>query len=293
MIRPVTLVTFLSFIGSGLYLYQVKHQAQLVDRQIRRVHEATEAARARAQVLQAEYALLNDPDRLAELAAAYVPYLKPTQPAQWSSMAEIDRRLPAVGGPAAEPAPLEPAASAKPEPPRTEPSRNEPGHGEAVPMATRTDPAKGDAARPVTVVSAKPMPHPVSSGAHAPAATAVAQVLRNPPPVPLAVARPAPFAPQAPVAAPRAVASLLPRVSPPPAGASLLAVAARPSARQDGYVAPPATTTEAIARITRGGPVDPSVPAVASALGMARTMLSVSPVSPADAGTLYPQATPR
>jgi hypothetical protein len=95
----------------------------------------------------------------------------------------------------------------------------------------------------------------------------------------------------APPPTPHTAPAMLPRVSP-PAGASVLAVAARPAPRQD-YANPPASTAEAVARIAAGGPVDPSVPVVASALGMARTMISVTPVSPANAGTLYQQASPR
>ncbi len=308
MIRPVTLVTFLAFIGSGLYLYQVKHQAQLVDRQIRRIHEATEAARARADVLRAEYALLNDPDRLAELAAEYVSNLKPTQPGQWTSMAEIDRRLPPVGGKAAEPAPLEPDAKPSPvpmaarsEPPRSSVARAEPPRpalhfAQAAAAAPATE--NSAPARSVTVVAVKPMPR-MAPPAHAPTIV-VAQVLRSPPPTPLNLARAAPFVPPAATPAvlvgtappPRAVASFLPRVSP-LGGGSLLGMAARPAPQPVAYVPPPATTAEAIARIARGEKVDPTVPVVASALGMARTMLSVTPVSPAVAGTLYPQSTPR
>ena len=36
MIRPLTIVTFLMACGSGLYLYQSKHAAQVLDRDIER-----------------------------------------------------------------------------------------------------------------------------------------------------------------------------------------------------------------------------------------------------------------
>jgi hypothetical protein len=70
-------------------------------------------------------------------------------------------------------------------------------------------------------------------------------------------------------------------------------VAARPAPRPAAYVPPPSTPAEAVARIARGTAVDPAVPAVASALGMARTMMSVTPVSAASADPLYPQGTAR
>jgi hypothetical protein len=326
MIRPVTLIAFAAFFGSGLYLYQVKHQAQLVDREIRRIREATGAARERAGVLRAEYALLNDPDRLAQLATAYVPDLKSTQPAQWSSMAEIDRRLPAVGGPTAEPGPLEPGAPAHSEPmaARSEPAavaRAEPAHAEPQRAEWNDAPAATTAARPVAPEPAMPQagaahpaepaapahPAPASVAAahpvaHTPTHAQPAQLARAALPAPVNLAHATQATPPtqlvpppvqvaaAPLPPLRAAPSLLPRVSP-PAGASVLAVASRPAAPADAYGPQPTTPGEAVARIARGAPVDPSVPVVASALGMARTMMTVTPVSPANASPLYPQAT--
>jgi hypothetical protein len=79
-------------------------------------------------------------------------------------------------------------------------------------------------------------------------------------------------------------------LAPPPRAAATSVVGARPVTRPAPYAAPPATPAEAIARIARGAPVDPSVPMVASALGMARTtMAAPSSVSPANAASLYRQ----
>ena len=45
MIRPLTIATFLLACGSGLYLYQSKHEVQLLDRTIERtVHETGRCA---------------------------------------------------------------------------------------------------------------------------------------------------------------------------------------------------------------------------------------------------------
>jgi hypothetical protein len=279
MIRPITLLAFGAFIGSGLYLYQVKHQAQLVDRQIDKIHAATDLARERARLLVSEYERLNDPERLATLAATYLTDLKPTQPGQWSSMAEIDRRLPGVGGPTAEPAPLEPAVPNQEVPTATaEPAP-------AIPEAPRPAPrpaqvaAAQPAAAPVAVAMPTPSPAVAASAfvprpmprAAAPR-VAAAQPARVPAPVPspvnLAHGTPAPLSPApmqlaaAPLPALRPVAapmpSLLPRVSP-PTGASVLAISTRPAAHTDPYGAPS------------------PVPMVASALGMARTMTGASP----------------
>ena len=49
MIRPFTLIYMLLACGSGLYLYQTKHQVQLLDRAIAQTVQATTAARDRAE----------------------------------------------------------------------------------------------------------------------------------------------------------------------------------------------------------------------------------------------------
>jgi hypothetical protein len=250
MIRPVTLLTFAAFIGSGLYLYQVKHQAQLVDREIDKVHAAADMARDRARLLQSEYARLNDPERLSSLAAAYVVDLKPTQPGQWSSMAEIDRRLPSVGGPAAEPAPLEPPASvevptAAAGAPRPAPRTAQVGSAQVASSqwGAPTIVATAVAARPLPRTTAAPrLPPAQPNRATLPAPLSLAPAPVQVAATPLPVLRPA--------SAP--MPSLLPRVSP-PTGASVLAISTRPSAQTDPYARP-------------------SAPMVASALGMARTM---------------------
>ena len=290
MIRPFTLVCALLAAGSGMYLYQTKHQAQLQDRQIRQIREATEATLTRAGVMRAEYALLNDPGRLEELAGQYLPDLKPTQPSQWTSMSELDKRLPQVGAPTAEPAPLEadPPPMAHSEPAAPPPPVHPAPIVAAVPAT---------AARPESVAVARVVPHPIMLSAR-PAPPAPAQA----PATLLATVRPATGQSDAQVPHGHAAPMLVATQSPPRAaraavpasgqfsqGAPIYATAAH----ADPYTAPPATTAEAINRITHGGPVDPSVPVVASALGMARTMMPVSPVGQASAATLYPASTAR
>lgn len=95
MIRPLTMVSLLLAAGAGLYLYQVKHRTLLLDRQIAATMRETEALRAKEGMLQAEWALLNQPDRLADLAARYLA-LKPLAPTQFVPLAELDRHLPAI-----------------------------------------------------------------------------------------------------------------------------------------------------------------------------------------------------
>ena len=95
MIRPFTCVCVLLAGGSGLYLYQSKHRAQLLDREIENTVARPQAARERTGVLRAEWTLLNDPERLAQLAGRFLS-LKTVTPGQFTTLAELDNRLPRV-----------------------------------------------------------------------------------------------------------------------------------------------------------------------------------------------------
>jgi hypothetical protein len=277
MIRSVTLLCALLAAGSGLFLYQTKHQAQLLDLRIRRVREATAALREHASVLRADYALLNDPQRLADLAAAHLPDLKPTQPAQWSTLAELDRRLPPVGGAGAVALPPEP---------------------ESAPLA-RGGP---DAAPMHPIIAARPAPAAATLAGATPAARPLARLA--PRQFATAVARPTVLAVQsAPLPAPppgsfhaarfagaAAIPAALPVRQAPPPDPVLFAASSLPPPHPDADASGRATTPEATARIGRGGPIAPAVPMVASSLAMARTLVTVAPAA---AATLYTVGTAR
>ena len=94
MIRPFTTLCLVAAFGSGLYLYTEKHRAELLDRQIARVMHETEAARQRAGLLRADWALLNDPTRLQDMADKYLA-LKPMAPGQFVQLADLANHLPA------------------------------------------------------------------------------------------------------------------------------------------------------------------------------------------------------
>jgi len=95
MIRPLTLVSLIVAAGAGLHLYQVKHSVSLLDRELREVNRQTEVVRERTQILRAEWALLNEPDRLRQVAQRHLA-LEPMAPAQFIREAELERRLPAA-----------------------------------------------------------------------------------------------------------------------------------------------------------------------------------------------------
>ncbi len=105
MIRPFTCLSVLLAAGSGLYLYSEKHRTTLLDDRIRLVVEDTHRIEDRTSMLRAEWALLNQPDRLQTLATKFLPGLAPIAPTQFVQIAELDRHLPPVGAPPAPSAP--------------------------------------------------------------------------------------------------------------------------------------------------------------------------------------------
>ena len=94
MIRPLTIATFLLACGSGLYLYQSKHEVQLLDRTIEQTVHDTGALREQSRLLAAEWTMLNDPERLRQFSDTYLS-LKAIEPPQFTSLADLDSRLPA------------------------------------------------------------------------------------------------------------------------------------------------------------------------------------------------------
>lgn len=99
MIRPITVLTFLMACGSGLYLYSEKHDVQVLDHTIEKTVQQTEALRDQSRVLATEWTTLNAPERLRDYADKYLT-LKSIQPTQFTSLADLDKRLPAIETPA-------------------------------------------------------------------------------------------------------------------------------------------------------------------------------------------------
>jgi len=94
MIRLPTCVSVLLAFGSGLYLYQTKHQAQVLDRQIEHTVKTITQTRAQTRELTASWTLLGSPDRLQDLSDQFLG-IKPVLPSQFVAMADLDTRLPA------------------------------------------------------------------------------------------------------------------------------------------------------------------------------------------------------
>jgi hypothetical protein len=253
MIRPFTFVCMLLAGMAGLYLYHTKHQSQMLDREIAHTMKLAEAARARAGVLQAEYALLNDPSRLEQLAGEHLPALKTTAPNQFATWAEFEKHLPPVGAPAVEAPPLEPEAPAATLPeaaPEAKPDAKPEAKPEVKPEPARSLVAARPAARPATTAVSLAEPPSPAAPVHPAARPAATPVSLTEPPAPVhpAASPPQPVAVSAPVAPPTP-----------------------PQPRTMPTYTPPG-----------------AAPVVGSALGMARTMTAASPVSPATAALWQP-----
>ncbi len=98
VIRQTTMLCVTAALGSCLFLYWGKSQATMSDREIGRVIRATQEAHNRVYALRAEWALLNRPDRLQDMAAHYLA-LRPIAPTQFSEVARLPDRLQAPVAP--------------------------------------------------------------------------------------------------------------------------------------------------------------------------------------------------
>jgi hypothetical protein len=213
MIRPITLVCFLLACASGLYLYQEKHRVQMIDRDIEKTVHATETIREQTRVLHAEWTLLNDPQRLQSLADQFLS-LKTVTPGQFTSLAELDNRLPPVRPPEPPQPPQQvlPSASAPIETPVAQQEQPEPAPETpaiaavapppspadkpataAVALARPVDRKPAPVAKPQLAAAASPMSAPRSEPKPAERRPVLAEVTR-PPPRTVPVAAPPPIA---------------------------------------------------------------------------------------------------
>jgi hypothetical protein len=237
MIRPLTLLTMGAAALAGLYLYQVKHSVAQLDRELRGINRQTEQARERTQVLRAEWALLNEPDRLRQVAQRHLS-LEAMTPGQFVRLAEIERRLPAprhFAGPPSLFAPIEPT-----------------GDGRATAIALAAAAPRAPAPTPAAQVAASPAPVPATAQAAAvPAAAATA-----------AAAVAAAEAPRPAAQTPR-VAAAAPRPAPPPAPVrpALHVERPAPAPAPPRVAAAPAITPTVVSALGGAGPsLAPPVP---------------------------------
>ncbi|GCD75562.1 hypothetical protein NBRC3299_1854 [Acetobacter pasteurianus NBRC 3299] len=169
--RPFTCCCAVLAIASGFFLYTKKHQTTLLDQQISQIVKETEHVRTQTSILRTEWALENQPERLAQLVARHEAGLQTMNPTQFVRMADLESHLPAVAKDALPPAPaLVADKSTNIAPP---PVIAPPAHAPAVVADARpthvTPPAVIHPARPVTApsvvadvprIAAEPAPHP-------------------------------------------------------------------------------------------------------------------------------------
>jgi hypothetical protein len=79
--------------GSGLYLYQVKQRAFALESQLTSTFHDIDVARDKTRMLRADWALMNDPERLQALADQYLA-LKPMAPSQLMTLDQLAAVLP-------------------------------------------------------------------------------------------------------------------------------------------------------------------------------------------------------
>jgi len=221
MIKPLTLVSGLLMAAAIGHTFEVKRSVAALDRELRDIRRGTEEVEARTQLLAAEWARLNDQERLSALADRHLAGMVPMQPTQFLRLEEAVRRLPvavAWSGPASPFAPREEGphqalAAARPAAePTARPAGDTVARPALAPAAPRpTQPEPPAATRPNQLADAAPRaPRPA------------------PAPLPEAVARPAaPFA----MAARPSPAQNLPPVAAPPAPRPALTAAVAPAPR--------------------------------------------------------------
>jgi hypothetical protein len=242
MIRPFTFVALLLAAASGLYLYQTKHRAEVLDGKIAQMLHQVAAARERTGLLAAEWAWLNEPERLSQLAGQYLA-LQQLTPSRYVTVADLASRLPEV---------VPPTAVAAAPADDTVPGGDAPASTPAPVRVAETPPvqaALGSAPslKPMLIAAtAQVVPAPRPAGRPVPA---VAAAVRSTSGQAIALSsEPSPA--RSPVSAPVLSAPVLNAVATPITRAAARAPARAPALMRVGIVA-----------------AQPSVPAVTSALG--------------------------
>ncbi len=263
MIRPFTCLCMLLAGGSGLYLYQEKHRTTLLDREIARTIHATAATHAQTEQLRADYAVLNQPERLRGLADHFLslPTMQPAQWVQWGQWNDLASRLPA---------------------PRTQPASDvAPGGGTDEDIAAAEAPATDQPAAPVAPVAPA-----------APAAPATLQVAAAQAPRAVAPAHPAPVpaSPALPASLPTPPRAAAPKVVVASPGAAVPAAPVVAGATADAHAATHRVAHAEPARPHELAAHDAHEPAVREASVQSPSRPIMAPVLSALAGPMHSYA---
>lgn len=125
MIRRSTLFWLLAAILIGCGLYQLKYEVQAKEERLARLNRQIQLEQEAIHVLNAEWAFLNRPDRIADLANRHLE-LTQVVPAQFGKVAAIPERslIPVIAEadvPTPAPAPVVKVAAAAPAKPQVKP----------------------------------------------------------------------------------------------------------------------------------------------------------------------------
>ena len=265
MIRRFTLICLVIAAFSGLHRYGIKRDAQVQDREITRISREAKEGHNRAALLHAEYDLLSDPERLKELAGQLLK-LQATDPKQYVSLADFDKRVPAVAplpAPPESPQTAEPleASVAPPPAPVEQTNPEQVAHATPVPLPAEKSPESANDKASVLARMMEMVDQPAFHRTPAPSATTQqAQAVPLPPQIAAPPAKPVPAT--MPVAAPRPSALAesrppQPQPLPPPLPQRPVQTASMPPAAPR-----PIPAVAAASQM--------SAPYVGSALGMAR-----------------------
>lgn len=88
-VRQATVVCMLLAVALGVVLLTVTHQAQSLEEELGSVRSGIVGEQQKIHVLQAEFSLLAEPERLRKLASAHLG-LVPVEPSQLGTFATLD-----------------------------------------------------------------------------------------------------------------------------------------------------------------------------------------------------------
>jgi len=231
MMRPSTVLWIALAGGVGVGVYQLKHRVQALEDELFRLNRAIVQEQDAIHVLRAEWAYINQPQRLEALAQRHLS-MQAMTPAQMGQVADLPRRPPPP------PVAAEPVLAALPAAPATAPAVG----AARTPQGARATPSQTPS--PQTPSAQTPSPTegraPAEGRASAPAARAPLAALAPNSRAPA----PAPTTAQPRQAAEPSIAELLGAMRPPPARAGGDAYAGVTNARdanpRDGRASPPA-----------------------------------------------------
>lgn len=88
-VRQATVVCMLLAVALGVVLLTVTHQAQSLEEELGSLRSGIVGEQQKIHVLQAEFSLLAEPERLRKLASAHLG-LVPVEPSQLGTFATLD-----------------------------------------------------------------------------------------------------------------------------------------------------------------------------------------------------------